>query len=549
MESRRRVGGLRSLPKKQIIITMAGVMLAMFLSSLDQTIVGVAMPRIVSDLGGFAHYTWVTTSYIITSAVVMPITGKLTDMYGRKAFYIAGIAIFIIGSLLCGFSNSMIQIILYRGLQGIGAGVMMANAFTVIGDLFPPAQRGKYQGFMSGIFAISSIIGPILGGYLTDAVSWHWVFFVNIPLGIVIIILFILYFPNMRPDSLKHKIDTAGLVTLVLAVVPAMLAFSWAGSEYAWDSLFIVSMLAFSAVMLGLFIFIEKRAAEPIIPLWLFTNRVVAVSYAVVFLTAFGMFGGIVFIPLYFQAVKGATAASSGSYMTPMMLGLVAGSFVSGQLMSRLGGKYRILGGIGIAIMAVGLYLTAIMGYETTYNVAIMNIVIMGIGLGVTMPLYTIAVQNAVPYRILGVATSSTAFIRSIGASVGLAIFGSVMSGRFISHFIGGIPEHMKGVVPMDLLGTIAHNPQALMSAEASAQLLSAFENLGAQGADMYQQVLELLRRSLESALSQVFMLAFFITLAALVVNFFIKEIPLKKEHIIEITQDNSGSENEGNKD
>lgn len=534
MDSRKTTGNLRSLPRRQIVITLAGVMLAMFLSSLDQTIVGVAMPRIISDLGGFAHYTWVTTAYIITSAVVMPITGKLTDMYGRKVFYLAGIGIFTVASLLCGFSNTMLQIIMFRGIQGIGAGVMMANAFTVIGDLFPPAERGKYQGFISGVFALSSIIGPILGGFLTDAVSWHWVFFVNVPLAVIIIILFVLYFPNIRPDNLKQKIDFPGLVTLVLAVVPAMLALSWTGSEYPWTSAYIIGMFAFSAVMLASFIIIEKKAGEPIIPLWLFKNRVVAVSLVVVFFTAFGMFGGIVFIPLYFQAVKGVTAASSGSFMTPMMLGLVFGSFVSGQLLSRLRGKYRILGAIGISVMAVGLYLLARTTIETTDNTVIFFIVVIGLGLGVTMPLYTIAVQNAVPYKILGVATSTTAFIRSIGASVGLAIFGSVMSNRFLSEFIGGIPPQLKSMLPMDFLTTLAHNPQALMSPEAKTQLLATMQNLGPQGEVIYQQVLYLLRRSLDSALTEVFLLAFFFTIVALVINFFIKEIPLKRDHLIE---------------
>jgi len=198
---------LRSLPQRQVIVTFVGVLLALFLSSLDQTVVSTAMPRIISDLGGFSHYTWVTTAYIITSAATIPITGKLTDMYGRKVFYVSGLVVFVLASLLCGLSNTMTQIIVFRGVQGIGAGIMMANAFSVVGDLFSPAERGKYQGFMSGVFGISSIIGPVLGGFITDTLSWHWVFFVNIPLGLLIICLFIFFFPNFRPDNLKHNID------------------------------------------------------------------------------------------------------------------------------------------------------------------------------------------------------------------------------------------------------------------------------------------------------------------------------------------------------
>ncbi len=227
--------GLRSLPKRQVLITFAGVMLAMFLGSLDQTIVATAMPRIISDLGGFTHYTWVTIAYMIASTVAVPITGKLTDMYGRKSLYIIGLIIFILGSLLSGLSQTMLQIIIFRGFQGIGAGIMMVNAFTVIGDLFSASERGKYQGYISGVFGISSIIGPTLGGFLTDNLSWHWIFFINIPLGILIIILFIIYFPNIKPDLSNNKIDYWGIVTLILAVVPTMLELSWGGVNYPWN--------------------------------------------------------------------------------------------------------------------------------------------------------------------------------------------------------------------------------------------------------------------------------------------------------------------------
>jgi len=528
--------GLRSLPRQQVIVTFVGVMLAMFLGSLDQTVVGTAMPRIISDLGGFSHYTWITTVYIITSAVTIPITGKLTDMYGRKSFYIGGLGVFVLSSFLCGLSNTMTQIIVFRGVQGIGAGIMMANAFTVIGDIFPPAERGKYQGFMSGIFGLASIIGPTLGGYLTDSLSWHWVFFVNIPLGILIIILFIFFFPNFRPDSLKHNIDYPGLVLLILMVAPAMLALSLGGVEYAWGSPQIAGMFILSAVMLALFIFVESRSKEPIIPLSLFRNRIVAVSELVIFFTAFGMFGGIIFIPLFFQGVLGATATASGSFLTPMMLGMVVGSFTSGQMLSRAGGHYRIQGAIGTAIMAGGIALLSRMTVETSYASAMVNIIITGFGLGITMPLYTIAVQNAVPYNILGVATSSTAFFRSIGGSVGLAIFGSVMNNRFASELGSRLPSAIKALIPPDQLSALSHNPQALMSPEAQLQLQRMLEQMGSQGTALFQQVLQALRQSLDSALSQVFLFALFAVAIAFLINFFIKEIPLRRQHTLDPT-------------
>jgi EmrB/QacA subfamily drug resistance transporter len=526
--------GLRSLPKQQVMITFAGVMLAMFLGSLDQTVVGTAMPRIISDLGGFSHYTWITTAYIITSAVTIPIIGKLTDMYGRKFFYLGGLCLFVLASILCGLSNTMVQIIVFRGIQGVGAGVMMANAFTVIGDIFPPAERGKYQGFMSAVFGLSSIIGPTLGGYITDTLSWHWVFFINVPLGVVVILLFIFFFPNFRPDNLKHNIDYPGLVILILTVVPIMLALSWGGVEYPWSSLQIIGMFVFSAVALILFIFAEKRSKEPILPLSLFRNRIVAISELVIFFTAFGMFGGIIFIPLFFQGVLGATATTSGSFLTPMMLGMVAGSFFSGQMLSRAGGHYRIQGIIGLAIMGAGMTLLSRMTVETSYGSAVVNIVITGFGLGITIPLYTIAVQNAVPYNMLGVATSSTAFFRSIGGSVGLAIFGSVMNNRFASEFTDRLPSVVKTMVPAKELEVLAHNPQALMSPEAQEQLRGIIEQIGPQGAELFQQVLQVLRQSLDSALSQVFLFALLAVAIAFLINLFIKEIPLRKQHTLD---------------
>ncbi len=531
-ETQPEILGIRSLPRRQILITLAGVMLAMFLSSLDQTIVGTAMPRIITDLGGFAHYTWVTTAYIIASTITIPITGKLTDMYGRKWFYIAGLAIFITGSLLCGLSQTMTQIIIFRGLQGMGAGIMMANAFIVIGDLFPPAERGKYQGLMTGVFGISSIIGPTLGGFITDNLSWHWVFFVNVPLGILIIGLFIFFFPNFRPSNAKPKIDYPGIVTLILAVVPTMLALTWAGVEYPWVSVPIISMFVFSAAMTALFIVIEGRSDEPIIPMWLFKNRIVAISTIVIFITGIGMFGGIIFVPLFFQGVLGLSATASGSFLTPMMLGVVAGALVSGQVLSRAGGHYRLQGMFGLAAIALGMGLLSTMTVETSYARAVFYIILTGIGLGITMPLYTIAVQNAVPYAVMGVATSSTAFFRSIGGALGLAIFGSVMNNRFASELVTRISPAAKEIISPEPLDSLAHNPQALMSPEAAEQLWGFFEPFGEQGAALFEHVFEALKLALSSAITQVFFIGLIVVAIAWVVNLFIKEIPLRKTHV-----------------
>lgn len=514
-----------------MLITLAGVLLAMFLSSLDQTVVGTAMPRIVVDLGGFTQYTWVTTAYIITSTIAIPITGKLTDMYGRKWFYIGGLAVFMAGSLLCGLSQNMIQLIFFRGFQGIGAGIMMANAFTVIGDIFPPAERGKYQGLIAGTFGLSSIIGPTLGGYITDTLSWHWVFFINIPLGVIIIILFVLFFPHLKPDQLRHKIDYLGITTLILAVVPMLIALTWGGVEYPWGSPRIIGMFVFSAAMIPLFILFERRAEEPIIPLWIFQKSIVSVSIFIIFITGFGMFGAIIFIPLFFQGVLGQSATNSGTFLTPMMLGMIAGSIISGQLLSRAGGHYRLQGMVGLGIMALGLWLLSRMSAETSNTTAITNIVVTGFGLGITMPLYVVAVQNTVPYSVLGTATSSAAFFRSLGGAFGLTIFGSIMNNRFASEFMAGLTSQIKAIVPANQLDSLVHNPQALFSTNAMDQLKSGFEQLGPQGATLFNQLIQTLKSALNSGITEVFFIAMLLVAAGWVANLFLKEIPLRKHY------------------
>jgi len=491
--------GHRELPKRQVVLTMAGVMLALFFASLDQTVVGTAMPRIITDLGGFAQYTWVVTAYIIASTITLLIAGKLSDMYGRKWFLVGGIAVFIVGSILCGTSQTMTQLIVFRALQGIGAGAIMGMAFITIGDLFSPAERGKYVGLLSGVFGLSSIIGPTLGGYITDNLSWNWVFYINIPFGVLIMLLFIFFFPHLRPGVQKHRVDYAGI------------------------------MFGFSLAMLLLFIVIESRAKEPILPLWIFRNRIVSVASIVTFILGFGMFTGIIFIPLYFQGVLGSSATASGSFLTPMMLGLVVGSITSGQVLSRAGGHYRLQGAIGIIIMVLGMFLLSRMTVETSYATAVMNIVIMGLGLGITMPMYIIAVQNAVPYSVMGIATSTNTFFRSLGGALGLAVVGSVMNNRFATDFREGLPPEVAAVVPSEQLASIIDNPQALVSPEAQDQLRSFFESTGPQGTQLFQQLLSTLREALNSALAEVFFIALCIIAVSFAVNLFIKEIPLRK--------------------
>ncbi len=521
---------LHPLPKRQVVITMIGIMLALFLASLDQTIVGTAMPRIIADLGGFTKYTWVITAYIVASTITLLIVGKLSDMYGRKWFLTVGIAIFIVGSILCGISQTMTQLILFRAFQGIGAGAIMGLSFIVTGDLFSSSDRGKYMGFVGAVFGISSVIGPTLGGFITDTLSWHWVFFVNVPLGIVVLPLFVLFFPHLRTDFQKHKIDYLGIITLILALIPTMLALSLAGVDYDWLSSTILGMFSFSLVMLILFVIIERRSEEPIIPLSIFKDRIVSVSSIVIFFTGVAMFASIIFVPLYFQGVLGASATRSGNFLTPMMLGMVVASIISGQLLSCAGGHYRLQGAVGLAIMALGMFLLSRITVETSYVRAVVNIVLVGFGLGITMPLYTIAVQNAVPYALLGIVTSASNFFRQLGGAFGLAIFGSIMNNRFSSEFIAALPPQIKGVIPSEQLTSLANNPQALVSIEAQSHLKSLFAAFGTQGTVIFEQVLSTLRQALNSALAEVFLLGLAATILALIINIFLKEIPLRKQ-------------------
>lgn len=522
----------RSLSRRQVVITFGGVLLAIFLSALDQTtIVATAMPDIIADLGGFSHYTFVTTAYLVSSTVFIPITGRLTDIFGRKWFYIAGIIIFVIGSALSGASRTLTQLIVYRAFQGIGAGVMITNAFAVIGDLFAPAERGKYQGFISGIFGIASIVGPGLGGFISDTISWHWIFYINVPLGTAVVILFIRYFPYLRPSQTGvRRIDYPGIALLAMTAVPLLLALTWAGVEYPWLSPEIIGLLAFSGAMALIFYFVEIRTPQPILPLQYFTDRIVSTSLAVTFFTGFGMFGSIVFVPLFFQGVEGLSASASGSFLTPLMLGVVAGSVSSGQILSRAGGRYKIQGTIGVATMAIGLALLSRMTPGTSYGLVIAYIVITGIGLGATFPIYAVVVQNAVPYNVMGVIISTIPFSRFIGGAFGLAILGSILTNRFATSFLNSLPADIMSRIPPDLLSSLARNPQALLSVQAQDALRNALAGLGPQADAIFNQIIMLLRQSLNSALSEVFLISFAATLVALVINLFIKEIPLRRQ-------------------
>ena len=522
------VGSYTPLPRRQVVLTMGGLMLALFLASLDQTVVSTAMPRIIADLGGFDRFTWVTTAYLVASTTTVPIVGRLSDLYGRKVFFLSGIVVFLVGSVLAGVSQSMNQLIVFRAIQGIGGGSMMALSFTTVGDLFPPAERGKYQGVVAAVFGLSSVIGPTLGGFITDNLSWNWIFYVNVPLGLPVIALFIRFFPNTRPERRTVRLDYAGMALLVLVIVPLLIGLSLGGVQYDWMSLQIVGILVFAVVMTVTFVMVERRAEDPIMPLSIYANPVVRISLVAVFITGFAMFGSIIFIPLFFQGVLGASATSSGSFLTPMMMSMVVAAALSGQALSRLGGHYRLQGLIGIAIMTGGIVLTSRMTPETSFGQAVASIMVTGLGLGMTFPSFTIAVQNASPAGQLGAVTSATQFYRSIGGALGLAVLGSLMANRFAAGLRDSLPPALRQALPQDQLARMEENPQALVNPEALEALRVGFAERGPQGEAILAELIATLQETLASAISSVFVVVAVALGIAFVVTIFLREVPLR---------------------
>ncbi len=399
---------------------LAAIMLALFLGALDQTIVGPVLPRIATELNGSSLYVWVVTSYLVTSTAAVPIYGKLSDYLGRKPMLVIGILLFLLGSVLSGLSQTMWELILFRGLQGIGAGALFPISLAVIGDLFTPAERGKYQGLFGAVFGVAFLVGPFLGGFLTDNLSWHWIFFVNVPVGAVSLYLIFRLLPMVRPKGARLSLDLLGVATFLAAIIPVLIALTLAETS-SWTDSSVLAWFGLGLVFFVAFIVAEARASDPMIPLDLFRNRTFTVSVIATFFAVFGFSILIIFLPLWFQIVKGESTTASGYLLFPFLVGLIFSSIAAGQIVSRTG-RYKNLLAVGLAIMALGLFLFTNLRGDTSLPVMWLWMLIAGLGVGPTMAIFTLIVQNDVPFERLGTATSDLTLIRQIGTSVGLTM-------------------------------------------------------------------------------------------------------------------------------
>ena len=517
-------------------ILLAGLFLALFFSSLDQTVVGTAMPRIIGELGGLSIMTWVTTAYMLTSTTVVPIAGKLADIYGRRMIYIAGLLIFMGGSALCGTSATMVQLIIYRALQGIGGGIMMPLAMTIVGDVFPPEERGKWQGLMGALFGLSSAVGPTLGGWIVDYYSWNWVFYINLPIGILAAIT--IYFGLKGEKRLTDKIviDYAGVITLIAGTISLLLGLNLGGTNYPWLSWQILGLLVISLTAWILFLYAEKRAFDPVLSLDLFQNRVFAVSNIVGFLMGLGMFGSLMFLPLFLQGVLGVSATSSGNTMLPMMVSMMLTSIVVGRFAIKI--SFRSLYIAGMTLMAGAFYLMSTMTVHTMRFMTIAYIVILGIGLGVIMPVITIAVQSAFGPTRRGVATAATQFFRSIGGTLGMTVLGAIfnsysnniMQQEFFPA-IKSIPNLATGPLS-DMLARAQFDPHSL------GNVLLSPDTLCIMPENLQQIVRPPLKLAVAESLQIVFWIAMLIAVAGILVSLFMGGAKLGKKVTMTVAEE-----------
>ena len=504
------------------ILAAVGVGLALFLAALDQTIVGTALPRIVGELNGLEYFAWVATAYMVASTTTTPIAGKLGDLFGRKPFLLVGMIGFVLASALCGQAQDMMELVIFRGIQGLFGGVLFASVFASLADLFPPQTRARIQGIFGGIFGIASVVGPTIGGYLTDNVGWRWVFYVNVPVGILAVAVVFFTMPRTKHDASWRDIDFAGAGLLAATLVPLLVGLSIT-RDHDFGSPEVLGLLGFGAVLAVIFFIVEQRVPHPIVPFQLFKNVTFAVSSITGFFIAFGMFGAILYIGLVYQGVLGKGATNSGLLATPLMVGLIGASIVTGQLMIRIT-RYRYLGTVGLIVMVAGLLGLAQVQVGTPELDVVRDLILVGIGMGVAMPLYINATQSALPREFLGVASSQIQFWRNIGGTVGVAVLGAVLSHE--------LPDKIRtAVAALNVPPQLASSLPSGGSAQGlfdPARIAATRATLPPQAQAIFDQVLDTIRAALAASLHDVFIYAAVMVNVAVVVSVFLKEVPLK---------------------
>lgn len=516
---------MEHLTQKKKVTIMVALMAAMFFAAINQTIVGTAMPRIIAILGGIEHYTWVITIYMLTSTIATVLVGKLSDIYGRKPFLLAGIVIFIIGAFLSGLSDNIYQMITYRGIQGVGGGILMSATVTAVGDLFAPRERAKWTGIMMAIFGFSSVIGPTLGGFMVDHMDWRWIFWIFLPLGIVAFIMIWRMFPKST-RAVSETIDYPGSIFLSLSIVALLLGFSWAGTKYAWSSPEILGLFAAAIAGAVILIWIERKAKSPVLPLSLFKNSIVTLSMIIGFLMNAGMMGAMIYLPFFVQGVEGVSPTNSGFINMPMSLMMIVLSTLAGRWISK-SGKYKRYAMIGMPFMVAAMIMMAFMN---SIVMAVASMIVFGIGLGLAMPVFTLTVQNAVAPQMLGVATATNTLFRNLGGTIGIAVMGTVMN-TTLTHKLESVVASGKGPDLSKLDPEAAKqltafmNPQLLLD---QPKLKELHTTLPEQIRPLFNQLIEMLRGALSDSLTVVFLSGTALLVIAAVLVLFLKEIPLR---------------------